>query len=134
VHVKEIREIVLKVIAQQSKFEANELKDELHLEKDLDLIDHHKLDVQLAIEDKLGDIRLDSDTPYEWETVGDVVDAYCSPKMGICCDCGEEKPILPDLEPTVICKDCFQKRVECRFSKDIAEAIRSQSIPNPIIR
>ena len=72
---KEIREIVLKVVAQQSKSKANELKDELHLEKDLGLIDHHKLDIQLEMEDELGDIRLDLDAPYEWKTVGDVVDA-----------------------------------------------------------
>ena len=126
---KEIREIVLKVIAQQSKSKANELKDELHLEKDLGLVDHHKLNIQLEMEDELGDIRLDLDAPYEWETVGDVVDAYCNPEMGICCDCGEEKPILPDQEPTIICRDCFQKRVRRRVSKDIAEAIMKPTKP-----
>jgi hypothetical protein len=61
--------------------------------------------------------------------VGDVVDAYCNPEMGICCDCGEEKPILPDQEPTIICRDCFQKRVSRRFNKDIAEAIMKPTKP-----
>ena len=126
---KEIREIVHKVIAQQSKSKTNEFKDELHLEKDLGLKDHHKLDIQLELEDELGDIRLDLDAPYEWETVGDVVDVYCNPEMGICCDCGEEKPILPDQEPTIICQDCFQKRVRRRVSKDIAEAIMKPTKP-----